>query len=558
MEPNKEKPTKSKKPIKKPHQCERCSYRCQYPSDLKKHMVLHERRDNPDTWFSCDQCEFKTPYSYNFTLHKRGHTGEKPFKCTKCEYQAISKANLRIHYSRHHEARGKVKSYIKRIIKCQHCDFTTASYSTMKKHIFRHSNEGNPINCHLCDYGCFLKSQLRDHIANKHKSENVCYKVCDVCEYAASTRTKYKDHMWRAHQVNIAKNKYGVFKCNKCNETFDINHKLRLHKVNCSAKVPKIIKHEHKCSECDFVTHKESILQAHANHYHSSEKRRYKCPHCTFTTNANHMLVRHSVNHWPVHHHGHDRKRYYKCDKCDYLTTEREVLYRHLTTHRLDDKPDEELMHLCPVCGFKTDAAWRLAKHMLKEHQVTDLQPSKTESVLKVKSERAITRSSKKRACTNSGCSQKRQKCQSTVVSQSPRLLNMKTEGCSLCEFDILHTTCSNTNEQTHEAADGDDSPPSPAGKKILWSLLWCNKILYHPFKDSLLLWCHGYSCLQLKGWWLKYSSLNAFHWCFGIPISSYLSGQSSSIWLEWLTRMSVFGICSIIWCRRWLWRLGH
>lgn len=364
------KPRSSTNVIKKPHKCTRCLYRCQYPSDLKKHMAIHERRDDPSKWLRCDQCDFKTPYPSGVTAHKKTHSAVKEFKCKLCDYAAFFRNSLNRHVIMVHtlesaEYRQRQPALQEKTLKCPECDFITAHPTSLKYHILRHRDE-KPLKCKLCAYSCVKGEQLRIHLATKHKVKEAYYKACAQCGYSAISRAKYVIHMEAKHGESVVQLKHQTSTCSKCHSVFHNNLKLLEHKKACLGK--KL----HQCSKCDYQINSQSLMATHVKYYHASEKKEFQCPNCSYQSNNRLEFDRHGLIHWPVLYTSNERP-HYKCDQCEYTSTDRHKLGRHLVIHKPGRRTAEQKIHLCQFCGFNTHAYQSLTFHIRKFHNVATL-----------------------------------------------------------------------------------------------------------------------------------------------------------------------------------------
>lgn len=105
-----------------PRSCPKCLRNFKFPSDLKKHLVIHTDIKK----FQCEFCQKSFRRLHQLNVHKRIHTGEKPFKCEKCGVFFRHDSTYMMHIRTRHE---KLKPY-----QCGGCYRVFGRMSHLRKH----------------------------------------------------------------------------------------------------------------------------------------------------------------------------------------------------------------------------------------------------------------------------------------------------------------------------------------------------------------------------------------------------------------------------------------
>ncbi|CAH1802887.1 unnamed protein product [Owenia fusiformis] len=104
--------------IEKRFQCPYCDKRYKYPTDMNVHIkrthkkpglqyserapCVNRSKPTPAGDYRCQLCDFQTTFKSALDRHYRIHTGEKPFHCTFCIYASSWRGDLKRHLEKHH------------------------------------------------------------------------------------------------------------------------------------------------------------------------------------------------------------------------------------------------------------------------------------------------------------------------------------------------------------------------------------------------------------------------------------------------------------------------
>jgi hypothetical protein len=78
--------------------CAECPYRAVSSTNLARHKMIHQERG-----YECDICKKKFVYKGHLNRHRVIHTGQKNFACSQCSYICNVPSNLRKHLSQVHK-----------------------------------------------------------------------------------------------------------------------------------------------------------------------------------------------------------------------------------------------------------------------------------------------------------------------------------------------------------------------------------------------------------------------------------------------------------------------
>lgn len=102
-----------------------------------------------------------------------------------------------------------------------------------KPQSYYNDKEGvNFFYCDKCDYESFKVSDLKRHVAAKHKKERF---PCDQCDYKTSTKYFLKRHVKGQHTEGQPKAKMPIYSCDHCDYTSSRNYNIQKH-IKCMHK----------------------------------------------------------------------------------------------------------------------------------------------------------------------------------------------------------------------------------------------------------------------------------------------------------------------------------
>lgn len=310
--------------VHKTHICSVCESKHQYPSDLKKHMRIHDRQAGISKKLSCDKCSFETFYENSLRHHKLNHQGGEQRKCPYCPYTRKMRSSIKRHLVKEHPGTTESEKYkhlFNETLSCELCGYTTMHKTALYLHEKRHEGS-KPHKCQLCDYSCLLSRQLKDHMQSRH-----------------------------------SKPPADTYSCSSCSFIFTKYSKLSEHEKTCGK--PR------KCSKCTTVCFSTESLNAHKKDSHPPELH-FHCTQCHHKSSLKRDLELHEMDHWPIAFND-EKKRVYACPECDYSSTKRRSMHKHIvTTHQTGRKVIDEALktYLCHLCAFRTHLAGSLRVHL--------------------------------------------------------------------------------------------------------------------------------------------------------------------------------------------------
>ena len=145
-------------------QCGHCPYIAKWPSDLRRHMMVHTAQRR----FKCQFC-FKT-YKYRFDLNihiKRSHRsqyakgGASTLSSAKKDRE-IAEAAGKTSGKQQTEKTGSAGEY-----PCRFCSYMGKYASETQRHERLHTGE-KPYHCLFCEYNSFWKGDMKRHLQKHH------------------------------------------------------------------------------------------------------------------------------------------------------------------------------------------------------------------------------------------------------------------------------------------------------------------------------------------------------------------------------------------------------
>ncbi|GAB6020177.1 hypothetical protein CHUAL_002898 [Chamberlinius hualienensis] len=195
--------------------CKICDKVLKYKSTYVRHIRCHE---NPELYSRCTYCSYKSDTKNALIQHLaakhkvdlEGNKLEKNIKCSECEYTCVLDFQLKNHVYVKHSTRGHVcnlcgyscksravydvhlqavhgnnerpsktlgvlRNHLKTHGDKKTCDICGVwlTYHSYKAHMKLHTTNERPFPCHLCNFAARKKYNLKVHLKNVHKLEDL-------------------------------------------------------------------------------------------------------------------------------------------------------------------------------------------------------------------------------------------------------------------------------------------------------------------------------------------------------------------------------------------------
>ena len=148
------------------------------------------------------------------------------------------------------------------------------------------------FECDKCHKAFAQLTSAKKHCRNQDKSG-----ICLICNVKISDRKNLKRHITKCHsKEKDEKTPDVILKCEECNITFAMKHKLKEHMRNKHGITEQEGGSEVKCSECEFVNKSESRVKAHFTLLHSNSTKRFSCESCDLVLKSKDGLLKHNKN----------------------------------------------------------------------------------------------------------------------------------------------------------------------------------------------------------------------------------------------------------------------
>lgn len=197
--------------------CEECGAGFVTKHRLKVHTYLLHRNTGV---IKCEQCKkvFATKFKYKIH-HEYVHKKLKKMRCSQCSETFIDYFTRQRHMELKHGV--DILSY-----KCTECDRAFNRKYSLTCHVKRIHLAKRDVQCELCPFMCFNKSELRDHMY-KHGGDKSF--ECTLCQKSFARKKTLTVHM-RIHSDDKR------FSCHRCGEGFVQNCSLKSHLKSHSAE----------------------------------------------------------------------------------------------------------------------------------------------------------------------------------------------------------------------------------------------------------------------------------------------------------------------------------
>ncbi|MCL4139266.1 UNVERIFIED_CONTAM: hypothetical protein GTU68_066511 [Idotea baltica] len=360
--------------LEKPYNCDVCNFTSSYREHMMRHMtsvhlIVHsnvpkvkyvprKKRDHDDSREDSREEESNDAADGE----KRRNILRERFECAVCGLRATHKTDLIDHIkSKHPNAHieslenndgSKVHLIVtvakkprptKRLtIHCSYCFHIFHDTWKYKVHLRSHTGV-KPFQCSLCDMKATSKMTVRDHIHRKHKQAEDAKIILRTVSIDGSVEEVALPVPWRE------------FKCEHCNQQFNDNYDLKLHKQkNHKDALPFF---------CMVCSHKELTKAGMIVHCTSQHK----------DDDLDSIIMRNGkpCKIGPVN--------IPTCDICKKAFSYRSQLNIHLKVHT------GEKSFNCDHCDYKTNLKKNLENHLQKVHFARDTAPAKARKPRKTK-----------------------------------------------------------------------------------------------------------------------------------------------------------------------------
>ncbi|KAH9380593.1 hypothetical protein HPB48_020373 [Haemaphysalis longicornis] len=177
-------------PEKRPGKFE-CRF-CQYSSNNRMHVVMHERTHTGERPHVCKLCRKGFMRREHLATHLRIHNGERPHACPECDQRFSDQANLSQHRRNIHLG-PNAPAHV-----CRVCGRGFKRMPDLRTHMVVHAGV-KPYSCATCDRQFAHATNLRKHRKRVHKTE---YPLpCRHCRSRFATMCTLKRHVELMHGI---------------------------------------------------------------------------------------------------------------------------------------------------------------------------------------------------------------------------------------------------------------------------------------------------------------------------------------------------------------------
>ncbi|KAM3957679.1 zinc finger Y-chromosomal protein-like [Aphomia sociella] len=225
-------------------ECQICSLNLETFGAIERHMNTHYRN------YACEECGagFVTMLrlkTHMHSIHKEGH-----FPCNLCDKVFTTQQRYKGHVDFVHKMLKKLK--------CQKCPERFSDYFVQQKHLVEVHGE-TPIvyKCNVCDRSFNRRYTLSCHMKRRHLEQKDV--ECDLCSYACYNKTELRDHMLKHYMERS-------FQCSMCKKAYSRKKSLREHIIRIHANDKKF-----ECKLCGQRFVHNCSLKAHIRNLHETE-----------------------------------------------------------------------------------------------------------------------------------------------------------------------------------------------------------------------------------------------------------------------------------------------
>ena len=205
----------------------------------------------------CNLCSYYAKWPSDLRRHKLIHSIEKRFRCTLCNKKFKFQGDLNKHIRGVHKIPvGKSRSRSGKY-SCNTCTFTTSSAAELNRHKLLHKAK-QPWACLFCSFRCLMRQDIGKHLQEDHPNEVEMYGDLE----------QLIDQTYSLVSGNCSLNGPTPFSGNS-EEDLSIQDE----------EVPgKSEGKRYNCPHCSYETHSKNKIQTHME-IHGNLKR-FMCPEC--------------------------------------------------------------------------------------------------------------------------------------------------------------------------------------------------------------------------------------------------------------------------------------
>lgn len=231
-------------PETKEYKCQTCGKLCPKYDNFIRHLAIH--LENRPKAFKCDLCSAAFYNMADLKRHGFLHSRVKPYLCEYCNEGFTRQDSLFIHMAKHTGV-----PFVK--YACKICDKVLNSPSALAMHSKNHTDKTIFCQEKGCEFSCYLKSQLRQHIRT-HSGEKPFQ--CSLCGRCFGRSNDMKNHILNIHQ------RIRPHKCPHCPKEFTLVSSLKTHQLSHLDVRPYL------CAECGKRFNHPSTLRKHTLFLH--------------------------------------------------------------------------------------------------------------------------------------------------------------------------------------------------------------------------------------------------------------------------------------------------
>ena len=357
----------------KPYKCKDCGKSYNYPSELKRHELVHTKQPN----FKCQHCSRCFFHTGTLKQHEKVHVhaGErhqqeqdKPYQCEECDKCFTLSENLKCHSKIHAKKKSfqckeeekrplvgqvnrmqntgikptqgqKVVDSDNKPYKCLECGKSYNYQCRLKRHEPVHTRERN-FKCQHCSRHFFHTGTLKNHekvharLAERHQQVQGKLYQCKECDKCFTNSGNLKRHS----KTHAKKKSLQCKEEEKRSLVGQVNRK-RLNrmqntriKLTHGQKIANSDNKPYKCKDCGKSYNYPSELKRHELVH--TKQPNFKCQHCSRCFFHTGTLKQHEKVH--VHageRHQQEQDKPYQCEECDKCFTLSENLKCHSKIH---------------------------------------------------------------------------------------------------------------------------------------------------------------------------------------------------------------------------------